>query len=349
MDSFERFKRKMELTGGSLRNEHIFNSRKLLDEVFSDDASLMLGIYFWELGKQSYEDDDELNIRFYNRASSSANGITIEFQTLYNSPVIVGDIIFDTVNNEYWICTSSFNIDTIHYQGKLTLCNWILKWQNKQGEILEYPCYNANTTQYNTGETPNRNFTVGSSQHSVLLPCDENTVILDTPQRFFLDKNIQHPTTYIVTQNDTTSLNFGTKGIIRLTLAEYEFDTEKDRIDLGVCDYFEYDVGSNEDESATGIIQTVIYYDTLIIKSGGNAQTFIAKTLDVSGNDITSNHIDWQIICDFADKLSTVINGNQIMISIDDDDYIDEDFKLICRDEDNNSSSEIIITIESIL
>ena len=334
MDSFERFKRKMEITGGSLRNEHIFNSRKLLDEVFDDDASLTPGIFFWELNKVSYDEDTPIRIRFYHRTSSSANGVTIKFQTLNESQIVVGDLIVDTINNEYWICTEAYNIDTIHYQGKFTLCNWMLKWQNKQGEILEYPCYNANTTQYNTGETPNRNFTVGSSQHSVLLPCD---------------KNIQKPTTYIVTQNDTTSLNFGTKGLIRLTLAEYEFNTEKDRIDLGICDYFDYDVGNNDNTESIEEMKTIIYYDTLIIKSGGNAQTYIAKTVNNSGDEITGSHIIWSIVCDFAEKLKTKINDNQISIAIDNDDYIDEEFKLICNDEDNNCTSEIIITIDSLL
>ena len=339
----------MELTGGSIRGEKIFNSRKMLDEVFGDDASFTPGIYFWELNKQTYDEDTPIGVRFYHRTSSSANGVTVKFQTLNDTRIVVGDLIVDTVNNEYWICTEAFNIDTINYQGKFTLCNWMLKWQNAQGDILEYPCYNANTTQYNTGETPNRQFTVGSSQHSVLLPCDENTVILDTPQRFFLDKNYLHPTTYIITQNDTTSLNFGTKGIIRLTLAEYEFNTAKDRIDLGVCDYFEYNAGNNEDSESTFNLKTIIYYDTLIIKSGGSSQTYIAKTVDDNGNEVTGSHISWNIVCDFVDKLKVEENHNQINIAIDDDDYVDEDFKLICHDEDNNCTSEIIITIDSLL
>lgn len=347
MDFFERFKRKMELTGGTLRNEKIFNSRKLLDEVFADDASHALGIYFWELGKQSYNEDDNLGIRFYNRASSAANGVTAEFQTLYNKPVIVGDILFDSINNEYWLCEASFIIDDIHYQGKLKLCNWFLKWQNEQGKILEYPCYNANTTQYNTGETPNRQFTVGSSQHSVWLPCDSNTVILDTPKRFFLDKNYQHPTTYIITQNDTTSLNFGTKGLIRLTLAEYEFNSAKDRIDLGVCDYFDNDnIQSDVLDNST---ENVIIYDTKIIKSGGSPKIYIGKLYDNNGNEIDSNLIQWDIVCSFKNEFKRSVNGNTLTLSIDNDDYIDESFKIICSDVTGTYSAELIITVESLL
>ena len=56
MNSLERFRRKMSISGSSLREEHIWNSKKLLDEVFDDDASRALGVYMWELGKMKAED-----------------------------------------------------------------------------------------------------------------------------------------------------------------------------------------------------------------------------------------------------------------------------------------------------
>jgi hypothetical protein len=206
----------MILSGGSLRNENIKNSREMLAETFQDDASYRLGIYFWELGrlgKEAYEDKDTIDIRIFNRRYSAANGVVVKFQTMLDTPVSVGDVIYDSTSDEYLICTESFNINDIHWQGKFTLCNWILKWQNKNGDILEYPCYDTNATQYNSGEQSNRVFTIGSSQHLVILPYDENTVILKYPQRFFLDRDFEHPTSYMVTQNDSTSYNYGNKGI----------------------------------------------------------------------------------------------------------------------------------------
>lgn len=345
--AFEKFKKKMNLTGGSIRKEKIFNSQQLLNNTFDDDAAFGEKIYFWELGKQSYDDVVPVGIRFYHRTSSSANGVTVKFQTLHDTPVIVGDIIYNAVDEEYWLCTEAFNIDTIHYQGKFTLCNWILKWQNSDGEILEYPCYNVNTTQYNSGETPNRNFTVGSSQHTVLLPCDDNTVILDTPQRFFLDKNMKKPTTYIVTQNDTTTLNTGRKGIVRLTLCEYEFNSAKDRIDLGVCDY--HDKDSSREDIPVEPIESVILYNTKIIKSGGSPQVFTGVLFDATGVEIPSTQIKWDIVCEFKDQLHYVIDGNKLIISIDNDDYVDEEFKIICSDITETYNAELILLIDSLL
>ena len=132
MKCLDRFNKRMSLSGGSLRKEYIFNTRELLNETFADDPSYTLGIYFWRLGLKEYTHENPIGIRLYGRAFSAANGVTVKFQTLYNTPVVVGDVIYDTKKGEYLICTEAFDIDEMHYKGKFTLCNWMLKWQKKR-------------------------------------------------------------------------------------------------------------------------------------------------------------------------------------------------------------------------
>lgn len=350
MQCLNRFNKKMSLSGGSLRNESIFNTRELLKETFADDPSFSSDVYFWRLGLKEYRNESPIGIRLYGRTYSAANGVTIKFQTLYDTPVVVGDVIYDIKKNEYMICTEAFDIDSIHYKGKFTLCNWVLKWQNKNGVILEYPCYDMNSTQYNSGEQSNAHFTIGSSQHMITLPSDENTVALNTPQRFYLDKNTDNPTSFIVTQNDTTSHNYGTKGLVKLTVYEYPNNTETDRPDLGICDYI--DISEDNSVCDCGISKAVIEHNTTIIKSGGDSQIFIGKFYDYNGNEIDNIVPHWTIVCDFSSKLQVKEFDNCLSIGIDDDLYIDEEFKLICSD--GNSESEIlsdalIIKIESLL
>ena len=349
MRCLDKFKTKMNCNGGSLREENIFNSRMLLEETFFDDASFTYGMYLWELGIETYDDKEQIGIRLFDRSFSAANGWTVKFQTLYNTPIVTGDILYDSNKDEYLICTEVFDIDSIHWQGKFTLCNWMLKWQNKNGEILEYPCYDMNTTQYNSGEQSNRQFTIGSSQHMITLPCDENTVVLSTPQRFYLDRNMDNPTSYIVTQNDTTSYNYGKKGLVKVTLYEYPNNSATDRPDLGICDYIDI----NADEVCCHkASKAVIDYDTTIIKSGGDSQIFTGKFFDDRENEITDIVPHWTIICDFANKLQTEEFDNCLSIGIDDDLYIDEEFKLICSDGNDESAispDTLIIKIESLL
>ena len=357
MQSLDRFKKKMSLSGGSLREESIFNTRELLKETFADDPSYTLGVYFWRLGLKEYRNESPIEIRLYGRSFSAANGVTIKFQTLYTTPVVVGDIVYDTKEDEYLICTEVFNIDDIHYKGKFTLCNWILKWQKKDGTILEYPCYDANTTQYNSGEQFNRSFTIESSQHMLTLPCDENTVELSTPQRFYLDKATVNPMTYIVTQNDTTSHNYGKKGLVKVTVFAHPNNNDADRPDLGICDYIDMSAGSKDagttiEKNSCKASKAVIEYDTTVIKSGGDSKVFIGKFYDDMGNKVKNMVPHWTVKCDFSDKLIIEEIDNGLSIGIDDDAYIDEEFKIVCSDSNKESSivpAELIVKIESLL
>lgn len=344
MNCYDKFKRKMQYNGNSLRQEKINNSKALLKEVFVDDPAIINGVYFWQLGISDYDNSPEIIIRLYDRKSSNAIGVTVKFQTMIDTPVNIGDIIYCSQSDEYYICTQAFNIDDVHYEGTLTLCNWILKWQNGSGDILEYPCYDVNSTQYNSGERFNEQITIGSSQHIITLPCDENTILLSTPQRFILDKNKDNPTTFIVTQNDNTSYNFGKKGLVKITVYEHPFDEDKDRIDLGICDYKEF---NNANSIPSDDVVAKISYNSLVLKSGGDSRTFIGKFYrgDIEITDILYS---WQVICDFVDKLTITENENMITISIDDDDYIDEEFKLIFSDANGEIQDFVFVQVESL-
>ena len=349
MRCLDRFNRKMALSGSSIRNEVIKNSQELLKETFADDPSFTAGIYFWQPSTHSYADPNELPIRLYGRSFSNANGVVVKFQTLIDNPIVVGDMLYDSNDDEYLLCTESFNVDGVHWKGKFSLCNWILKWQNKYGDILEYPCVDINSTQYNSGEQASAKMTIGSSQHMATLPYDENTIAIKSPQRFFLDRDTETPTSFIVTQNDNTSMFFGKKGLVKITMLECERNNDTDRPDLGVCDYFEKDELKTNNADEKKVIRSVISYKTTTIKSGGSKQKFVGTFVDENGEEIDGISTNWEIICDFADSLIVDEEGNSLTIGVDDDSLIDEEFKLTLSDESGNYKSSIIIQIGSLL
>lgn len=349
MRCLDRFNRKMALSGSSIRNEVIKNSQELLKETFADDPSFTAGIYFWQPSTHSYADPNELPIRLYGRSFSNANGVVVKFQTLIDNPIVVGDMLYDSNDDEYLLCTESFNVDGVHWKGKFSLCNWILKWQNKYGDILEYPCVDINSTQYNSGEQASAKMTIGSSQHMATLPYDENTIAIKSPQRFFLDRDTETPTSFIVTQNDNTSMFFGKKGLIKITMLECERNNDTDRPDLGICDYFEKDELKTNNDDKKKVVKSVISYKTTTIKSGGSKQKFVGTFVDKNGEEIDGVSTNWEIICDFADSLIVNEEGNSLTIGVDDDSLIDEEFKLVLSDESGNYKSSIIIQIGSLL
>jgi hypothetical protein len=339
----------MALSGSSIRNEAIKNSQELLKETFADDPSFTSGIYFWQPSTHSYADPNELPIRLYGRSFSNANGVVVKFQTLIDNPIVVGDMLYDSNDDEYLLCTESFNVDGVHWKGKFSLCNWILKWQNKYGDILEYPCVDINSTQYNSGEQASAKMTIGSSQHMATLPYDENTIAIKSPQRFFLDRDTETPTSFIVTQNDNTSMFFDKKGLIKITMLECERNNDTDRPDLGICDYFEKDELKTNNDDKKKVVKSVISYKTTTIKSGGSKQKFVGTFVDKNGEEIDGVSTNWEIICDFADSLIVNEEGNSLIIGVDDDSLIDEEFKLVLSDESGNYKSSIIIQIGSLL
>ena len=339
----------MALSGSSIRNETIKNSQELLKETFADDPSFTSGIYFWQPSTRSYADPNELPIRLYGRSFSNANGAVVKFQTLIDNPIVVGDMLYDSNDDEYLLCTESFNVDGVHWKGKFSICNWILKWQNKYGDILEYPCVDINSTQYNSGEQASAKMTIGSSQHMATLPYDENTIAIKSPQRFFLDRDTETPTSFIVTQNDNTSMFFGKKGLIKITMLECERNNDTDRPDLGICDYFEKDELKTNNADKNKVIKSVISYKTTTIKSGGSKQKFVGTFVNENGEEINGVSTNWEIICDFADSLIVNEEGSSLTIGVDDDSLIDEEFKLVLSDESGNYKSSIIIQIGSLL
>jgi hypothetical protein len=61
---------------------------------------------------------------------------------------------------------------------------------------------------------------------------------------------------------------------------------------------------------------------------------------------------NWDIACDFSKELQVEKTGNYIIIGIDNDSYIDEEFKLICSYGNSDSgifSDDLIIEVGSLL
>lgn len=352
--SFERFKRRMNYSGKNIKDEKVNNAKKYLEATFEHDGSHTDGVYFWKHGCKTLEDyieEQSLNIRLFGEKFSTANGVTISFQTLIDTEICVGDIIYTSLEDEFWICTDSKCIANIHYQGTFTKCNWFLKWQDKKtGKILEYPCQNINSTQYNSGEQSNITFTIGSSQHLVTLPADEYTIRINDKVRVYLSKNKEEPIVYRATQNDTTSYNYGKKGIVKVTFYEEPRNSEKDRIDLGICDYIENVEEENTQDITSSEVCSQIKYTSAILKCGGSAKVYTAEYY--KGSEIVEDiKSKWTVSCEFLDKLEITEKDNSISIKVKNDkSLIGQMILLKLSDEENKyKSSSITLTIASLL
>lgn len=318
---------RMKLDGNSIRQSKINDAKILMENQFETDPSYNEYFVIWE---HDVEADDfvEQPIKLYNRKYSSANGYTVQFETLIDKTIPIGTVLYDTDEKIYYLCTESFNKDRILNNGKLTRCNNFLKWQDDSGKIFEYPVFDINSTQYNSGVQSDKIMTLGSTQHMLTITADENTIALEHDKRFFSDRNIKHPTVFKLTQNDTTALNYD-KGLLHLTIMEDEYDPDTDSIENWLCDYF-------KSNSPTPI--EIAYTGNPIIRVGGSAKTFTANTAEI---------VTWELItvAEQNKYITMTVTDNKCKIKCSNNELlIGSSIKLKCTDTSGNVG-ELLIDI----
>lgn len=316
----------MACSGTTARQEKIIDGRRLMSEELMKDPSYQEFV-IWEFGVLP-EDFVEQPIKLYNRKYSSANGFTTQYETLWDKAIPIGTVLYDKKRNEYQLCTESFDKDEILNNGKLTRCNGWLKWQDKEGKVYEYPIFDINSTQYNSGVESSKIMVLGSTQHMLSITADENTISLRHDMRFFVDRNKVAPTVFKLTQNDTTAMNYD-KGILHLTVTEDQYNPDTDNIEEWICDYRK--PSDNSDIKIT-------YAGNPSIRIGGSAKTFTAISVgnvswDIIANDDIKKYLSIDIIpaekkCKIKCSLKESIIG--------------ESFVLQCSDDNGNISKETI-------
>lgn len=318
-------KERIKQSGKSLYEEQIKDAQDILADGFTDDVSCAKHIFFWIAGENPQK-GNHVYIKFYDRKYSSANGNTKLFLTHNNDKIEVGDYIYDEEENTYWICTESFHVDNIHYEGKFTQCNWHLRWQRPDGAILEYPCLDLNSTQYNSGESGNNTLKLGSAQHMEKVQANSDTISLASPQRFYVSRDNSIP--YVITQNDTTASNYG-KGICNITVTQDVRREDKDRPDLGICDYIDPSSPlppTPPEPNETTDLRCVISGNT-------NLKNGYRRSYTVTFSDKDGNVIDWQninFIWNIVNNSGLITNAyeNKIDIFLDNEDLIGSSFLL---------------------
>ena len=99
-----------------------------------------------------------------------------EFQSLPNQEINIGDYI-EWANSHWIVVTCDFD-DEIYRDGKLNQCNYLLKWQNELGEIIERWAVIQSASKYNDGTTSNNVISLGSDQLSIIIPLDDESLKL---------------------------------------------------------------------------------------------------------------------------------------------------------------------------
>ncbi|WP_147415558.1 hypothetical protein [Roseburia sp. 1XD42-69] len=321
-------KERIKHSGSTAREEMIIDGQNLLKEELEHDSSYSPTMYFWNpvLGC----DDRPAKVRIYKRKYSSLNGNYQNFLTTYDNPIKIGEYLHDTKDDTYWLIYNSFNVNDVHYEGKMIQCNYLLKWQLANGEIIERYSNIVSASKYDVGETGNSTLVLSSNNYTILIGYCEEGFELEG-KRVFIDMKPTKPTkVFKITRSDDVLYNSGNMGSLLSFIADKtEFNPNDDNQELRICDYNKNTTPlppTPPEPDETTDLRCVISGNTNL--KNGYKRPYIVKFTDKNKNDISWRDVDfkWNIVGD----LGLVVNSyeNKIDLLVDNEDLIGSSFLL---------------------
>ena len=288
----------------------------------------------------------------------------MNFLTTYDNPVKIGDYIHDTKDDTYWLVYNSFNVNDVHYEGKLIQCNYLLKWQLSDGKVVERWANIVSASKYDTGREGGSVITLSSNNFTVLIGFCEEGYELDG-KRVFIDKrNINPEKVFKMTRGDDVLFDSGNMGALFSFIADKtEFNKDEDRPDLKLCNYI--DIGLDDDSSTdadsttpptppenpnetTDLRAKITFKGSQELKIGGSTKTLTGSFIDADSN-VTTDVGVWEVITidELLPYLEYTITDNTLKINVLDTDLIDSKVRIMFSSTDCTVSTYLDFDVVS--
>lgn len=255
-------------------------------------------------------------------------------------------IFFDDM---YWLITGYPSSNKSYEKATLVLCQYKLKWQNANGDIVERWINASSGSKYDVGESETKTITLASDNLILLVSDDEETINLDG-KRVFIDKRPVPTKVYKITRSDDILFDYGIHGgILSFITDRKELNVDTDNQELGVCDYISPTTPPEEDDKTTILSSTI----TGTISGNKNLKvgferTYTASLVDGDGNVVEwSDDFSWNIVSEF--EVTSSIDGGKITLLVEDEDYIDSTFGLQILNNGGQVITQIEITVVGML
>lgn len=142
--------------------------------------------------------------------------------------------------NSKWLITELDANDEVYASGLMRRCNYLLKWLNKDGEIIEKWCVVEDGTKYLIGEKSEDMMTVGDARIAITLGKDSDTSELSRGKRFLVDDmDSKTVLAYQITKPNKLFNIYDGKGVFRFILNEVNM-TDADNVELRIADYYNW-------------------------------------------------------------------------------------------------------------
>lgn len=180
-------------------------------------------------------EDDYVSISVHHQKQEDW-GWYLQSTALLSSDLCNGDTFYDEEYKDYFI-VKNLQRTKHFYDLDLVACNYMLRWQNDNRIICEQPCVVISASQYNSGERSNKVMTLGTNQIMIRMQITDETLILKSDKRFFIDYNKSSPKVYRLTRIDTVTRAWNGRGYLEIVFTEDTFNADTDSIEHLICDY----------------------------------------------------------------------------------------------------------------
>ena len=158
--------------------------------------------------------------------------------SLPGETIIHGGIV-DYANSK-WLITELDAENEVYSSGTMRRCNYLLKWLDESGSIIEKWCVVEDGTKYLIGEKSEDMISVGDARIAITLGKDSDTIKLGRGRRFLVDDmDSDTVLAYQITKPNKLFNIYNGEGVFRFILNEVNL-TDDDNTELRIADYYNW-------------------------------------------------------------------------------------------------------------
>lgn len=233
--------------------------------------------------------------------------------------------------NRYWLVIGYPGNNGIYEKVTIVLCQYLLRWQNSDGNIVERWCNAVSASKYDVGENGNYTITLSSNTYTILIPGDSECLNLDRKRVFIDKKKINPEKVFKMTRTDDILYDYGDEyhgSILSFIADKTELNLLTDNRELKICDYIDVNDPVQPEESDKPelfIFADIIGSDSIKLN---RTKTYHVKFYrdKNKANEFEYTDFTWKIEPDV--KVETSIYESSIDVKATNGDEIGQIFKL---------------------
>lgn len=255
---------------------------------------------------------------------------------------------------EQWLIADVLD-DLFFPKSLIKKCNYLLKWKNKSGQIVErWVAFDDSYKLYDGVRNYGYDSNLPIGSIVLFLPFDEETAAINLDDRFLIDSKYHSnvPDAYSVSNKNTvTKLYNDENGIIKISLTQDQFNHETDNAELMIADYYVISdaLPSNPTTSTDALNLEIKYHGNNRIVMGTPFKEYELIFTDENGN-VVDELGTWQvnILPEFEGFIHYEVDGNVLRIKSDYNENLSNyKFKIVGFSVDGSISSELHIKVVS--